>query len=76
MHSATANTPMIAPRNVIVTCAATIQHQDRIRVGFVYLTRKAVNCDLILPNALSFAERASACSCASFSAAVASAGKL
>ena len=46
MHSATANTPMIAPRSVIVTRAATIQHQDRIRVGFAYLTRKAANCDL------------------------------
>ena len=71
MHSATANTPMIAPRSVIVTRAATIQHQDRIRVGFAYLTRKAVNCDLILRNALSSAESASACSLASVFAAVA-----
>ena len=58
MHSATANTPMLAPRSVIVTDAATIQHQDRIGLGFAYLTRNAVNCDLILPNALSiFYER-------------------
>ena len=71
MQSATANTPMNAPRSVIVTRAATIQHQDRIRVGFAYLTRKAANCDLILPNALSSAERASACSLASVFAAVA-----
>src|SRR4029077_19503051 len=71
MHSATANTPIIAPRSVIVTRAATIQHQDRIRVGFAYLTRKAANCDLILPNALSSAERASACSLATVFAAVA-----
>src|SRR5207253_7056075 len=70
MHSATANTPMIASRSVIVTDAATIQHQDRIGVGFVYLTRKAANCDLILPNALSSVERVSACSFASVFAAV------
>src|SRR6476646_9070637 len=31
MHTATANTPMLVPRSVIVTRAATIQHQDRIR---------------------------------------------
>ena len=49
MHSAAANTPMIAPRSVIVTRAATIQHQDRIRVGFAYLTRKAASraCTLL-----------------------------
>jgi hypothetical protein len=48
-----------------------MQHQDRIRPGFAYLTRKAANCDLILPNALSSAESASACSLASVFAAVA-----
>ena len=71
MHSATANTPIVAARSVIVTRAARIRHQDRIRVGLAYLTRKAANCDLILPNALSSAERASACSLASVFAAVA-----
>ena len=55
MHSATANTPMIAPRSVIVTCAATIQHQDRIRVGFALLDTKSCQLRLILPNALSSA---------------------
>ena len=71
MHSATATTPIVAPRSVIVTRAATIQQQDRIRVGFAYLTRNAANCDLILPNALSSAESDSACSLASVFAAVA-----
>ena len=40
-------------------------------MGFAYLTRKAANCDLILPNALSAAESASACSLTSVFAAVA-----
>ena len=69
MHSAAANKPMIAPRSVIVTDGATIQHQNRIDVGFAYPTRKTVNCDLILPDAPSSAERASACSLASVFAA-------
>src|SRR5712672_4321520 len=46
MHSATANTPMIAPRSVIVTDAATIQHQNRIRAGFALLDAK--RCQLRL----------------------------
>src|SRR4029077_4689763 len=46
MQSATANTPMIAPRSVIITDAATIQHQDRIGVGFASLDAK--RCQLRL----------------------------
>src|SRR5215475_1610024 len=71
MDNTTADTPMIAPRSVIITRAATIQHYDRLRVEFAYLTRKAASCDLILTNALSSVERASACFLASVFAAVA-----